>query len=151
LEEAENLLFKFADKLEYDDWRSRKPGKSLVHDHLLDDLNTPAAISELARVANTIKGSELYDLRGELDFALQQLGFCSLLGASQMAMKMVAIEEFGDNELAEKIEQRLALIADQNWAEADRIRDKLLEQGIQLKDSKDPETGERITTWEVKR
>ena len=47
--------------------------------------------------------------------------------------------------------QRLAFIADQNWAEADRIRDELLEQGIQLKDSKDSETGERITTWEVKR
>lgn len=34
---------------------------------------------------------------------------------------------------------------------ADRIRDELLEQGIQLKDGKDPETGERVTTWEVKR
>ena len=27
----------------------------------------------------------------------------------------------------------------------------LLAQGIQLKDGKDPATGERITTWEVKR
>ena len=36
-------------------------------------------------------------------------------------------------------------------AEADRIRDELLAQGIQLKDGKDPATGERITTWEVKR
>jgi cysteinyl-tRNA synthetase len=26
-----------------------------------------------------------------------------------------------------------------------------LEQGIQLKDGKDPVTGERVTTWEVKR
>ncbi len=34
---------------------------------------------------------------------------------------------------------------------ADRIRDELLAQGIQLKDGKDPETGERVTTWEVKR
>ncbi len=41
--------------------------------------------------------------------------------------------------------------ADKNWAEADRIRDELLEQGIQLKDGKNPETGKRITTWEVKR
>ncbi len=47
--------------------------------------------------------------------------------------------------------QRLAFIAEKNWAEADRIRDELLSQGIQLKDSKDSETGERITTWEVKR
>jgi cysteinyl-tRNA synthetase len=49
------------------------------------------------------------------------------------------------------IDERLAFIADKNWAEADRIRDELLGQGIQLKDGKDPETGERVTTWEVKR
>ena len=49
------------------------------------------------------------------------------------------------------VEQRLAFIAAKNWAEADRIRDELLAQGVQLKDGKDPATGERVTTWEVKR
>jgi cysteinyl-tRNA synthetase len=39
----------------------------------------------------------------------------------------------------------------QNWAEADRIRDQLTSQGILLKDSKDSASGERVTTWEVKR
>ena len=53
--------------------------------------------------------------------------------------------------VAEAIANRLALIAAKNWAEADRIRDELLAQGIQLKDGKDPVTGERVTTWEVKR
>ncbi len=43
------------------------------------------------------------------------------------------------------------LIAQKNWAEADKIRDELLAQGIQLKDGKDPVSGERVTTWEVKR
>ncbi len=47
--------------------------------------------------------------------------------------------------------ERTLLIAQKNWAEADRIRDELLAQGIQLKDGKDPVTGERVTTWEVKR
>ena len=42
-------------------------------------------------------------------------------------------------------------IANKNWAEADTIRDELLAQGIQLKDGKDPVSGERVTTWEVKR
>ncbi|MEP9388910.1 cysteine--tRNA ligase [Mesorhizobium sp. KR9-304] len=55
------------------------------------------------------------------------------------------------NSQNEKILARLALIAQKNWAEADRIRDELLAQGIQLKDGKDPATGERVTTWEVKR
>ena len=50
-----------------------------------------------------------------------------------------------------RIQERLTLIADKNWAEADRIRDELLEQGIQLQDYKDPDTGERKTKWEVKR
>lgn len=49
------------------------------------------------------------------------------------------------------VAQRLALIREKNWAEADKIRDELLTQGIQLKDGKDPATGERVTTWEVKR
>ncbi len=50
-----------------------------------------------------------------------------------------------------QIAERLAFINGKNWAEADRIRDSLLAQNIQLKDGKDPVTGERVTTWEVKR
>ncbi|MCG6857309.1 MAG: cysteine--tRNA ligase, partial [Salaquimonas sp.] len=46
---------------------------------------------------------------------------------------------------------RLALLAEKNFAEADRIRDELAGQGIQLMDYKDPETGERKTKWEAKR
>ena len=56
-----------------------------------------------------------------------------------------------DIDVAAFVKKRLALIAGKDWAEADRIRDELLEKGIQLKDGKDPATGERVTTWEVKR
>ena len=56
-----------------------------------------------------------------------------------------------DAQIEQAIQLRLKHFIDKNWAEADRIRDELLDQGIQLKDSKDAETGERITTWEVKR
>ncbi len=55
-----------------------------------------------------------------------------------------------DIDVAAFVKKRLALIAEKNWAEADRIRDELLAQGVQLKDGKDPETGERVTTWEVR-
>ena len=37
-----------------------------------------------------------------------------------------------------------------NFKEADRIRDELGAMGIALKDSKDPATGEIVTTWEVR-
>jgi cysteinyl-tRNA synthetase len=53
--------------------------------------------------------------------------------------------------VAPRISARLAFIAQKNWAEADKIRDELLSQGIQLKDGKDPATGDRVTTWEVRR
>ena len=54
-------------------------------------------------------------------------------------------------DVAAFVAKRLAFIAQKNWAEADRIRDELLEKGVQLKDGKDPATGERVTTWEVTR
>jgi cysteinyl-tRNA synthetase len=49
------------------------------------------------------------------------------------------------------IDRRLSLLREKNFAEADRIREELAAQGIQLMDYKDPETGERRTKWEVKR
>ncbi len=38
-----------------------------------------------------------------------------------------------------------------DFKEADRIRDELSAMGIELKDAKEPTTGEITTTWEVKR
>ncbi|MBX9468129.1 MAG: cysteine--tRNA ligase [Rhizobium sp.] len=64
---------------------------------------------------------------------------------------IVSVDGDGSDWLASQIEARLAMIKAKNWAEADRIRDQLLGKGIQLKDGKDPLTGERVTTWELKR
>jgi cysteinyl-tRNA synthetase len=52
-----------------------------------------------------------------------------------------------DNLIAARAAARKA----KNFAEADRIRAELDAMGIALKDSKDPATGELVTTWEVKR
>ena len=53
--------------------------------------------------------------------------------------------------IASAIAARLEAFKAKDFAEADRIRDDLTAQGIQLRDSKDSETGERVTTWELKR
>ncbi len=50
-----------------------------------------------------------------------------------------------------KTEARNEARKTKNFAEADRIRDELKEMGIQLKDSRDPKTGEITTTWEIAR
>jgi cysteinyl-tRNA synthetase len=50
-----------------------------------------------------------------------------------------------------KIDARIAARAAKNFAESDRIRDELFAMGIQLKDGKDPVTGEPVTTWEAMR
>jgi cysteinyl-tRNA synthetase len=49
------------------------------------------------------------------------------------------------------IAQRHAARKAKNFKEADRIRDELAAMGIELKDAKDPKTGELVTTWEVAR
>ncbi|WP_454287542.1 cysteine--tRNA ligase [Rhizobium arsenicireducens] len=55
------------------------------------------------------------------------------------------------SDISLKLRQRSEYLATKQFTEADRIRDELLAKGIQLKDGKDKETGERFTTWELKR
>ena len=108
-----------------------------VIDALSDDLATYAAFQVLTQLAG--EAADGNDAAAALKASLLFLGFD------------VASAKVDEDHVAKAIAKRLAFIAAKNWAEADRIRDELLAQGIQLKDGKDPVTGERITTWEVKR
>ena len=62
--------------------------------------------------------------------------------------------EVTDPDLAQRVkhlvEARSKARKAKNFKEGDRIRDELAAMGIALKDAKDPETGEIITTWEVR-
>lgn len=160
LEEAKSISLSFANLI-----RRHAKGDGVVLpevlDALSDDLNTPAAIHSIQRSNADSKdiAESVYFLGLEnLEIALisaklraeQKAGIRSSL---EGAFDLVQLAETGvaKEDLDEKIGQRLSFIAAKNWAEADKIRDELLEQGIQLKDGKDAETGERVTTWEVKR
>lgn len=56
-----------------------------------------------------------------------------------------------ERRVAEMVIARNAARKAKEFKEADRIRDELAGMGIELKDAKDPKTGELITTWEVAR
>lgn len=136
LEEAENTLRKWKRAA---DLAPAMPGMlpSEIVAALSDDLATYSAFQVLTQLA--ADSSEGNDAASSLKATLEFLGF------------ELAAATVDDTAVAKAIADRLACIAQKNWAEADRIRDELLAQGIQLKDGKDPATGERITTWEVKR
>ncbi|MCB1507555.1 MAG: cysteine--tRNA ligase, partial [Hyphomicrobiaceae bacterium] len=128
LEEAERLYAKWPQTDAGD-----APVPQVILDALCDDLNTVAAVQALHQLAGD-------DPEG---FAAA----ARLLGIDKQAARL---EAGAEEEVEAAVARRLALIRDKNWAEADAIRDELAARGIQLKDGKDPATGERITAWEVK-
>jgi len=136
LEEAENTLRKWKRAADLAP-AVAKPLPEAVVEALSDDLATYAAFQVLTQLAGDAADGN--DAAASLKAALLFLGF------------NVASADIDEGNVAKAIANRLALIAAKNWPEADRIRDELLAQGVQLKDGKDPATGERITTWEVKR
>lgn len=136
LEEAENTLRKWkraADSA--GDAEAEVPAALIAT--LSDDLATSSVFQGLSQLAGEAGGN--VEAAAELKAALLFLGFG--LEAAEVDEAAVAVT----------IARRLELINAKNWAEADRIRDELLAQGVQLKDGKDPVSGERVTTWEVKR
>jgi cysteinyl-tRNA synthetase len=137
LEEAENTLRKWKRAADLAPAAGELPAK--VVEALCDDLATYAAFQVLTQLAGEASEAGGDDAAASLKAALAFLGFDT--GAAD-------VDEVG---VAKAIADRLALIAAKNWKEADRVRDQLLAQGVQLKDGKDPVTGERVTTWEVKR
>ena len=115
---------------------------------LANDLNMSEVIAALHWHAD---GNESYNgprLFGSLQF-LGLVTFDSML--AWMEEESAAEEQTAPPELETRLEERLALLAEKNFAEADAIRDELAAQGVQLMDYKDAETGERRTKWEVKR
>ena len=129
LEEAENLLQRLARKYEGNQTAAAIPAAFV--DELYNDLATTRAIAQLSGLDGA-----------ELSAAMDLMG---LAPAEETAA------DIDTAQVQSRIDARLSLLNEKNFAEADKIRDELASQGIQLKDSKDSQTGERITTWEVVR
>ncbi|MBX4891050.1 MULTISPECIES: cysteine--tRNA ligase [Rhizobium] len=130
LEEAERLLAK---------WPPTEAGDAVPDDSVLtalaDDLNTVAAVQAL--------------------HALAQSGNDAVFAASAALLgvlpKKIEIDEAFAAAVDALVAMRLEMLRAKNFTEADKMRDELTAKGIQLKDGKDAATGERVTTWEVKR
>lgn len=104
-----------------------------VIEALSDDLNTPLAIARLHELDPADRAA-----------TLNALGFAGdLADPRESSVDAAAI--------ADLIAARSTARTEKDWAASDRIRDELDAMGIQLKDSKNPDTGEIETTWEVKR
>jgi cysteinyl-tRNA synthetase len=138
LEEAENTLRKWKRAADLAPMAAKELPAEVV-EALSDDLATYTAFQRLTQLAGESSDAGGEKAAASLKAALAFLGFD--VGAAKV----------DESAIAKAIADRLALIAARNWADADRVRDELLAQGVQLKDGNDPATGQRVTTWEIKR
>ena len=117
-----------------------------VLEALEDDLNTPQAIAALhALRAEAAKGAK--PAAACLKASARLMGLLQSTPAEWKAWRPATLA-VDDKAIEAMIAARNAARKGRNFKEADRIRDELTAMGIQLKDAKDPATGEIVTTWE---
>ncbi|MGA2044068.1 MAG: cysteine--tRNA ligase [Roseiarcus sp.] len=136
LEEAERTLDRWRESLGDPD-----PAADVAEGVLAaleDDLNTPAAIAELHRLAQAGEGARL----------AASAGLLGLFGTGKFQRRRVAAQP-GTAESARidaLLGERAAARARKDWTESDRLRDQLAAMGVSIKDNKNGPT-----TWELKR
>jgi cysteinyl-tRNA synthetase len=132
LQEAEKALSGFFDAAASEADARPAPG---VLDALLDDLNTPKAISEMHALKHAAGRKTLAGTLAFFGFREAELQAWQHERAPAPAIDAADIESH--------IAARNAARAAKNWAESHRIRDELAAMGIKLTDSKEG------TSWEV--
>ena len=118
-----------------------------VMEALSDDLNTPIALAELSRLAGDANGAaDRKDAAGMAEARANLLAAGALLGL--LTRTPAEWEQGGDSDENARIDAlvaaRVQARADKDWAEADRIRDALAAEGIEIMDSADGATWRRV-------
>jgi cysteinyl-tRNA synthetase len=151
LEEATAVLERWADAVEGSAAADGAASPLASDDPLLDDINVPALVPQIHDLARDAKAGSAH-AKSALRAYLGLLGLDDIDRFSTAARSAPSsLDAATAARVAAAIDERLAFIRDKNWKEADRIREELLADGVQLKDGKDPVSGERITSWEVRR
>ena len=107
-----------------------------IEEMLDDDLNTPQALAEIARLAGEARKAEGADARREAKSAL--LGAGLALGLLQRApAEWIAGDTSNDDDarIQGLIDERIAAKASKDFARADAIRKQLADDGILLEDT----------------
>ena len=126
------------------------PAGQAPHDEvvaaLADDLNTPSVLSIVHGLAKSARRNP--DQAAQLRATLQFLGVLGDETPEQLNAGVVTAD-VDAAKVSTLIEARSLARKAKNFKESDRIRDELAAMGVQLKDAKDPKTGEITTSWEV--
>jgi cysteinyl-tRNA synthetase len=152
LEEAEATLDRW-----YDEVGDVAPATEIaptVLEALTDDLNTPAALTELYRLAHpAVLGKMMLGVSrlGQMPAPEMLKSSANLLGLltktkSERLASNLTEARIDESQINAILAKRAAARAARNWVESDRLRDELAALGVALKDNKDG-----TTTWEPKR
>ncbi len=101
-----------------------------------DDLNTPAALAEIARLASDARKAETLDAKREAKAALLGAGLAlGLLQQNPADWFNRGVAGDDDGEIQRLVDERVAAKKARDFARADAIRDQLADAGIVLEDT----------------
>ncbi len=115
---------------------------SEILDSLFDDLNTPAFISKIHELYNNSQKGSKKDIK-LLNSACRFLGLFNIDKKEWEELKKSKVK-MSEQLIQVKIKERLQARKDGNFSLADKIRDELLKNGIEIEDQKDK------TKWRFK-